>query len=197
MPPPRRPMVRPAPDLLARPAVCGHPTSMILTRAHRSSDLLRKRASPGGYFTRALCAGSQNHAGPANLLSCASRLSGLYASLRPSARPRVRFGLARAPHEPPTSISPSRRMSAKRMLWQGCGYRRGSIPRYDAGTPLLLNNHAPTILRVEYTNDTISTQPSYISEKCRFALASQSHDMVQYVSAMAKAKVTGRRRGLR
>ena len=63
-----------------------------------------------------------------DLLSCASRLSGLYASLRPSARPRVRFGLARAPHEPPTSISPSRRMSAKRMLWQGCGYRRGSIP---------------------------------------------------------------------
>jgi hypothetical protein len=54
-------------------------------------------------FTRALCAGSQNHAGPANLLSCASRLSGLYASLRPSARPRFRFGLARAPHEPPTS----------------------------------------------------------------------------------------------
>ena len=26
-------MVRPAPDLLARPAVCGHPTGMILTRA--------------------------------------------------------------------------------------------------------------------------------------------------------------------
>ena len=35
-------------------------------------------------FTRALYAGGQNHAGPANLLSCASRLSGLYASLRPS-----------------------------------------------------------------------------------------------------------------
>ena len=42
--------------------------------------------------------------------------------------------------------------------------RRGSIPRYDAGTPLLLNNHAPTILRVEYKNDTISTNPSYISD---------------------------------
>ena len=55
-------------------------------------------------------------------------------------------------------------MSAKRMLWQGCGYRRGSIPRYDAGTPLLLNNHEPTILRVEYKNDTISTKPSYISD---------------------------------
>ena len=97
----RRPMARPAPDLLApriapasrltsfggyRPAVCGHPTGMILTRAHRSSDLLRKRASPGGYFTRALCAGGQNHAGPANVLSCASRLSGLCASLLPSAR---------------------------------------------------------------------------------------------------------------
>ena len=41
---------------------------------------------------------------------------------------------------------------------------RGSIPRYDAGTPLLLNNHAPTILRVEYKNDTISTKPSYISD---------------------------------
>jgi hypothetical protein len=26
-------MMRPSPDLLARPAVCGHPTSMILTRA--------------------------------------------------------------------------------------------------------------------------------------------------------------------
>ena len=35
-------------------------------------------------FTRALCAGGQNHAGPANVLSCASRLSGLCASLRPS-----------------------------------------------------------------------------------------------------------------
>ena len=68
---------RPTPDLLARPAVCGHPTDMILTRAHRSSDLLRKRALPGGYFTRALYAGGQNHVGPANVLSCASRLSGL------------------------------------------------------------------------------------------------------------------------
>ena len=73
-------MVRPTPDLLApriapasrltsfggyRPAVCGRPTGMILTRAHRSSDLLRKRASPGGYFTRAIYAGGQNHAGPA------------------------------------------------------------------------------------------------------------------------------------
>ena len=77
-------MVRPSPDLLARPAVCGHPTSMILTRAHRSSDLLRKRASPGGYFTRALYAVGQNHAGPANVLSGASRLSGLCTSLRPS-----------------------------------------------------------------------------------------------------------------
>ena len=78
---------------------------MILTRAHRSSDLLRKRASPGGYFTRALYAGGQNHAGPANVLalafasgwfvhctnhrqaavtSGASRLSGLCALLRPS-----------------------------------------------------------------------------------------------------------------
>ena len=111
-------MARPAPDLLApriapasrltsfggyRPAVCGHPTDMILTRAHRSSDLLRKRASPGGYFTRALYVGSQNHAGPANLLALAfasgvfahcanhrqaaatsrdSRLSGLGPSLR-------------------------------------------------------------------------------------------------------------------
>ena len=94
-------MARPAPDLLARPAVCGHPAGMILTRAHRSSDLLRKRASPGGYFTRALYVGGQNHAGPANVLalafasgwfvhctnhrqaavtSCASRLSGLIAA---------------------------------------------------------------------------------------------------------------------
>ena len=30
---PCRSMARPAPDLLARPAVCGHPTDMILTRA--------------------------------------------------------------------------------------------------------------------------------------------------------------------
>ena len=88
-----------------QPAVCGHPTGMILTRAHRSSDLLRKRALPGGYFTRALYAVGQNHAGPANVLalafasgwfvhctnhrqaavtSGASRLSGLCASLRPS-----------------------------------------------------------------------------------------------------------------
>ena len=63
---------------------------MISTRAHRSSDLLRKRALPGGYFARALYAGGQNHAGPANLLSGASRLSGLCASLRPS------FGAATA-----------------------------------------------------------------------------------------------------
>ena len=70
-----------------------------------------------------------------------------------------------------------------------------SQPRYGRNQPPL--NHDSTILRVEYKNDTISTQPSYISEKCRFALAPQSHDMVQYVSAMAKAKVTGRRRGLR
>ena len=37
-------------------------------------------------FTRALYAGGQNHTGPANVLSCASRLSGLCASLLPSAR---------------------------------------------------------------------------------------------------------------
>jgi len=86
-------MERPAPDLLARPAVCGHPTGMILTRAHRSSDLLRKRALPGGYFARAIYAGGQNHAGPANLLSGASRLSGLCASLRPSARRGAAYGL--------------------------------------------------------------------------------------------------------
>jgi len=35
-------------------------------------------------FTRALYAGGQNHSGPANVLSGASRLSGLCASLRPS-----------------------------------------------------------------------------------------------------------------
>ena len=37
-------------------------------------------------FTRALYADGQNHAGPANVLSCASRLSGLCATLRPSVR---------------------------------------------------------------------------------------------------------------
>ena len=37
-------------------------------------------------FTRALYAGSQNHAGPASLLSCASRLSGLCVSPKSSAR---------------------------------------------------------------------------------------------------------------
>ncbi len=87
----RRPKAkqRPSPDLLApriapasrltsfggyQPAVCGHPTDMISTRAHRSSDLLRKRASPGGYFTRAIYRGGRNHVGPANVLSCDSRL---------------------------------------------------------------------------------------------------------------------------
>ena len=47
---------------------------MISTRAHRSSDLLRKRALPGGYFTRALYRGGRNHVGPANMLSFDSRL---------------------------------------------------------------------------------------------------------------------------
>ena len=47
---------------------------MISTRAHRSSDLLRKRALPGGYFTRAIYRGGRNHVGPANVLSCDSRL---------------------------------------------------------------------------------------------------------------------------
>ena len=41
---------------------------MISTRAHRSSDLLRKRALPGGYFTRAIYRGGRNHVGPANVL---------------------------------------------------------------------------------------------------------------------------------
>jgi hypothetical protein len=45
------------------------------------------------HFTRALYAGGQNHAGPANLLSGASRLSGFCASLRPSARRGAAYGL--------------------------------------------------------------------------------------------------------
>ena len=45
-------------DLLARPAVCRHPASIILTRAPSRTPL---------------ALGSQNHAGPANMLSCASR----------------------------------------------------------------------------------------------------------------------------
>ena len=85
------------------------------------------------------------------------------------------------------------------------------------------NNHSnynPTTTQPSFVSNprTISTQPSHIrdspnpttsscmalarpstvlSKSGRFALASQSHDMVQYVPAMAKAKVTGRRRGLR
>ena len=41
-------------------------------------------------FTRALYAGSQNHAGPANVLSCASRLSGLGPSATANKRYRAR-----------------------------------------------------------------------------------------------------------
>ena len=37
-----------------------------------------------------------------------------------------------------------------------------SKPRYGRNQPPL--NHEPTILRVEYKNDTISTKPSYISD---------------------------------
>ena len=41
-------MVRPAPDLLARPAVCGHPTGMILTRApSRAPFALVVKITPG------------------------------------------------------------------------------------------------------------------------------------------------------
>ena len=93
-------MARPTPDLLARPAVCGHPAGMILTRApSRAPFTSAVKITPGPQTCSRAPVGS-----PASAL---------------------RFGLVRAPHEPPTSISPSRRMSAKRMLWQGCGYRRG------------------------------------------------------------------------
>ena len=41
-------MVRPAPDLLARPAVCGRPASMILTRAPSRAPLtLAVKITPG------------------------------------------------------------------------------------------------------------------------------------------------------
>ena len=60
------------------------------------------------------------------------------------------------------------------------------------------NHPTSTILESTTLSCTALARPSTVLSKSgRFALASQSHDMVQYVPAMAKAKVTGRRRGLR
>ena len=103
-------MPRPAPDLLARPAVCGHPTGMILTRApSRAPFTLAAKITPGPQTCSRATVGS-----PASALRFGHRLALAFAS-----------GWFVQLHEPPTSISPSRRMSAKRMLWQGCGYRLG------------------------------------------------------------------------
>ena len=60
------------------------------------------------------------------------------------------------------------------------------------------NHPTSTILESTTLSCTALARPSTVLSKSgRFALASQSHDMVQYIPAMAKAKVTGRRRGLR
>ena len=76
MPPPRRPMVRPAPDLLARPAVCGHPTGMILTRApSRAPFALVVKITPGPQTCSRAPVGS-----PASTLRSDHRLALAFAS---------------------------------------------------------------------------------------------------------------------
>ena len=73
---PRRMMVRPAPDLLARPAVCGHPTSMILTRApSRAPFALVVKITPGPQTCSRAPVGS-----PASTLRSDHRLALAFAS---------------------------------------------------------------------------------------------------------------------
>ena len=78
------------PKSFARPAVfAAPPDDEAFARPARPTRSLRaphQHDFDARAFTRALYAGGQNHAGPANVLSCASRLSGLCASLLPSAR---------------------------------------------------------------------------------------------------------------
>ena len=84
MPPPRRPMVRPAPDLLARPAVCGHPTGMILTRApSRALFALVVKITPGPQTCSRAPVGS-----PASTLRSDHRLG---AALSPATTQEHRF----------------------------------------------------------------------------------------------------------
>ena len=70
-------------------AIAAPPDSEACARHARPTRSLRaphRHDSDARAFTRALHAGGQNHAGPANVLSGASRLSGLCATLRPSVR---------------------------------------------------------------------------------------------------------------
>ena len=82
-------------------------------------------------FTRALYAGSQNHAGPANVLSGASRLSGLCASLRPSfgaattLRLKTKMQAAKTPTVSPR-LAPSG-AGARRVFLRSICARRCSI----------------------------------------------------------------------
>ena len=117
-------MARPAPDLLApriapasrltsfggyQPAVCGLPAGMILTRARTllrpcfARLLAALVGEPDGFAAGAF------HARPLRWRSKSRRA-------RKRARPRFRFGLVRALHEPPTSGGYLGRQSALRPL---------------------------------------------------------------------------------
>ena len=70
-------------------AIVAPPDSEACARPARPTRSLRaphRHDFDARAFTRALYAGGQNHAGPASMLSCDSRHSGLCATLRPSVR---------------------------------------------------------------------------------------------------------------
>ena len=135
-------MVRPAPDLLARPAVCGHPTSMILTRApSRAPFALVVKITPGPQACSRAPVGS-----PASTLRSDHRLALAFASgwfvHRTNHRQAAVTGLAapyRSALRPRTFAPPPRRLSlvAYASLSYACDFRlphprssarRGSIP---------------------------------------------------------------------
>ena len=116
MPPPRRPTVRPAPDLLARPAVCGHPTSMILTRApSRAPFALVVKITPGPQTCSRAPVGA-----PASTLRFDHRLALAFASgwlvHRTSHRQAAATGAALSPPRPLSNLDKLRARQKSRAL---------------------------------------------------------------------------------
>ena len=109
-------MVRPSPDLLARPAVCGHPTSMILTRApSRAPFALVVKITPGPQTCSRAPVGA-----PASTLRFDHRLALAFASgwlvHRTSHRQAAATGAALSPPRPLSNLDKLRARQKSRAL---------------------------------------------------------------------------------
>ena len=139
-------MVRPAPDLLARPAVCGHPTGMILTRARTllrpcfARLLAALVGEPDGFAAGAF------HARPFRRWSKPRRARKLTLVRQSGSGPCCReyFSLARHDARAPAQRAGLPRRGRSREAWRGVmpeGCQRKHRSEQPDGAPILRSDN--------------------------------------------------------